>query len=65
MLEIALNIAKENKEQIEKLSCARGLETIFEKLMNKFGAKLGEISLSELDGFRAATIYAYENVINN
>lgn len=65
MTEIALEIAKENKERIVKLSAARGLEVIFEKLLEKFGARLGEISVVELDGFRLVTINAYENVIEN
>lgn len=65
MLEIALTIARENKEQIEKLPCIRGMEVIFEQLMEKFGARLEEISVVQLDGFRAATIHAYENVIDN
>ena len=63
MLEIAINIAKENKDFISKFSAIRGMEIIFEKLMEKFNASLGEIAITELDGFRAATIHAYETVI--
>ena len=65
ILKTALDIAKENKELIKKLSYTRGMETIFEKLMEEFCAKLGEISVTELDGFRSATIHAYETVIEN
>lgn len=65
ILKTALDIAKENKELIKKLSYTRGMEIIFEKLMEKFCAKLGEISVTELDGFRSATVYAYETVIEN
>lgn len=65
MLSIALTIAKENKARIEKMTCSRGMEIIFEKLMEKFGAKLGEISIAELEGFRTSTVYAYETVIEN
>ena len=64
MLEIAMEIAKENKDFISKFSAIRGMEFIFEKLMEKFNARLGEITISELDGFRAATIHAYETVID-
>lgn len=64
MLEIAMEIAKENKDFISKFSAIRGMEIIFEKLMEKFNARLGEITISELDGFRAATIHAYETVID-
>ena len=63
MLELAMNIAKENKDFIAKFSAIRGMEIIFEKLMEKFNARLGEISIAELDGYRAATIHAYETVI--
>ena len=45
--------------------CIRGMEVIFKQLMEKFGARLEEISVVQLDGFRAATIHAYENVIDN
>jgi len=41
------------------------MEVIFKQLMEKFGARLEEISVVQLDGFRAATIHAYENVIDN
>ena len=38
---------------------------VVHELMDKFGARLGEISIAELDRFRAATIYAYEKVIES
>ena len=63
MLSIALTIAKDNKERIKKMTCSRGMEVIFEKLMDRFGARLGEISITELEGFRTATVHAYETVI--
>lgn len=65
MIEITMDIAEANKERIVKLSAARGLEVIFEKLLEKFGASLGEISIAELNRFRAATIYSYEKVIES
>jgi hypothetical protein len=65
MLEIALEIAKENKERIVKLTPSLGMGIIFDELMDKYDARLGEISIVELDRFRAATIYAYEKVIES
>lgn len=65
MLEIATNIAKENKEKISKLSISLGMEFIFERLLEKFGDRLGEITIAKLDGFRMATVHAYETIIEN
>jgi hypothetical protein len=64
-IQIAMDIAEANKERISKLTPSLGMGIIFDELMDKFDARLGEISIAELDRFRAATIYAYEKVIES
>jgi hypothetical protein len=41
------------------------MEFIFERLLEKFGDRLGEITIAKLDGFRMATVHAYETIIEN
>ena len=60
---IATEITEANKERISKLTPSVGMGIIFNELMDKFGARLGEISVAELDRYRAATVYAYEKII--